>query len=179
MNKIDKLISVISSKVDIYESYLNEGATEREIKEEIIKEWEFTKKTYNEEDFDEGERKYHQKELLREKSVFSPERLPFAHDGSGQLLSIDYIPGPKGISGQIIYNPMGDSAPMSVVASDFDDFISFITVAIESGELAVADTREEYYEDEKDNAEVYFYTTWRDDWVEIGDRYNLKIGLKT
>ena len=109
---------------------------------------------------------------------YNPNRLPFAHDGSGQYLCIDYFPGPQGIAGQVVYIPMGEPEPMSVIAANFDDFLSFITKAIETDKIALMDDRADYEEEEQHFAEVYFYKTWKQDWTEIADRYSLdgKIG---
>jgi cell wall assembly regulator SMI1 len=144
--------------------------------EEIIQHWNSNKQMADQidKDGDEGQRLYHQKELLKEKSFFDTKRLPFAWDGSGQFLSIDYTPGPMGKIGQILYIPKGEPEPMSVIASDFSECITFITHSIQSERLALMDDRAEYEEDEQHFAEVNFYKTWNQDWTEIADAYTAK-----
>ncbi|MBT32601.1 MAG: transcriptional regulator [Thalassobius sp.] len=209
MNPIEQLFETLSSKLDIYESFLNEGASEPEIKEiekatglsvpelllqllqkyngekktlgflglrflscsEIIAQWKLLDQISSQPDFNEGERLYFQPELLTAKSFFSNKRLPFAHDGSGQLLCIDYIPGEKGNEGQIIYLPTAEPEPMSVIASSFDSFIQFIIKALQSGSLALYDDRDDYEDDEQHFAEIYFYKQWKQDWTDIAVEY--------
>ena len=142
--------------------------------EEMIIRWQQNSDILKNKSFDEGERFYYQEELLTPNSFFSEKRLPFAHDGSGQYLSIDYNPGLKGKMGQIVYIPMGEPEPMSVIAGSFDEFIVFITDAINTGKLALADDREDYEEDEQHFAEIYFYETWKQDWTEIAEAYSPK-----
>ncbi len=212
MTIIDNLIKAVSDKLDIYQSFLNEGCNEESIQnivsktglevpdalaallkkhngekkflgflghgflsaEEIVMSWQQNKDLRDDENFDEGERLYYQQDLIAPNSFFSAERLPFAHDGSGQFLCVDYNPGPKGKMGQIVYVPMGESEPISVIAGSFDEFVVFMTDAINTGKMALADDREDYEEDEQHFAEVYFYETWKQDWTEIAEAYHPK-----
>jgi len=48
--------------------------------------------------------------------------VPFAHDGAGGNLAIDYAPGPAGKVGQIINYGRDDRAHFQL-AEDFDGFI--------------------------------------------------------
>ncbi|MEZ0611683.1 SMI1/KNR4 family protein [Fibrella sp. WM1] len=101
---------------------------------------------------------------------FNKKRVPFAHDHSGQYMCIDYEPGKEGRVGQIIYLPLGEPEPISVVANSFDDYLAFLISAIQSGRLK-ADV---YDEPDDDYFEAYFVNYWRDDWTDIADEYNQK-----
>jgi hypothetical protein len=37
------------------------------------------------------------------------------------------------------------------------------------------DDRADYLEDEQDDAEVYLYITWKQDWIEIADEYSNRL----
>ncbi|MEL6559404.1 MAG: SMI1/KNR4 family protein [Bacteroidota bacterium] len=212
MTIIDNLLKTVAGKLDIYETFLKDGATEKSVKditeitglevpdalaelllrhngekkfmgflghgflsaEEIISQWQSIVAMKNDPNFDVGERMYYQQDLIAPVSFFSAKRLPFAHDGSGQLLCIDYDPGPDGKMGQIVYVPMGEPEPLSVIAGSFHEFVEFITEAISSGNLALADDREDYEADEQHFAEVYFYQTWKQDWTEVAKAYHPK-----
>jgi cell wall assembly regulator SMI1 len=99
--------------------------------------------------------------------LFHKGRIPFAHDGSGNYLCIDFVPGEKGKSGQILYVPCGDPEPLSVIFWSFDDYIDFLIAALKTERINLFDDREDYDEDDRDLADVYFYKNWRDDWMDI------------
>jgi cell wall assembly regulator SMI1 len=104
--------------------------------------------------------------------LYDTARIPFAHDGSGQYLCFDYAPDVNGRAGQVIYLPCGEPEPASVIFRDFDHLLQFVITSLKSGKLAFTDDREDYDEDAQDNADVYFYKTWRDDWTDIAAEFN-------
>jgi len=108
-------------------------------------------------------------------TLYSPKRIPFAHDGSGNFICIDYDPNFDGISGQILYLPAGDPEPISVIADNFDNFLTLIIEKIESEELELIDEREDWDEEDWDKAEINFCKTWKDDWTDIAEEYNSKL----
>lgn len=95
---------------------------------------------------------------------YQRNRISFA-GASGCFLCIDYSPGEKGKEGQIIYLPLSQPEPLSVVFNDFDEYLSFLTQAINEGKVKVS-------EDENDDSvHYYFEKTWRDDWTDIAANY--------
>ncbi len=96
---------------------------------------------------------------------YQKERIPFADDGSGNFISIDYEPGIDGKEGQIIYLPLGEPEPMSVIFNNFDEYLKFLTNAIIDGKVQV----EEYNDDGKKT--FNFVKTWRDDWTDIAEQF--------
>jgi len=105
--------------------------------------------------------------------LFSNRRIPFAHDGSGNFLCIDYIPNVNGKAGQIIYLPQGgESEPISVIADSFNDFLLFLTESIENESLKLVDEREDWDQEDWHMADLYFYKTWKNDWTDIAGNYN-------
>lgn len=142
----------------------------------VILEWERFK------DWDDDCRPVYQKDLLKE-NVFNPKRLPFASDGAGQFLCIDFDPASDGREGQIIYLPTGESEPACVISNNFDEFLLFIIQAVESGTLKLVDERDEWDEDEweewreEDNSDlsdvdICFEKSWRDDWSDVANLYD-------
>lgn len=107
-------------------------------------------------------------------TLYSPKRIPFAHDGSGNFLSIDFNPNTKGISGQILYLPTGDPEPIAVIADSFDDFLLLIIEKLDSQNLELIDEREDWDEEDWDKAEIYFQNNWENDWSDIAAEYNNK-----
>lgn len=104
--------------------------------------------------------------------LFSDKRIPFAHDGSGNFLCIDYLPGIRGKVGQIIYLPQGEPEPISVIADSFNDFLLFLIESIENESLKLVDEREDWDQEDWQMADLYFYKTWKNDWTDIADNYN-------
>ena len=113
----------------------------------------------------------YQKGLLNT-NLYSTKRLPFAYDGSGQHLCIDYAPGKKGKMGQVIYLPCGEPEPISVIFNDFNEYTNFIIESLTSSRLAIEDDRNEWDEEDWGKADLYLYQTWKDDWTDIADEYN-------
>lgn len=107
-------------------------------------------------------------------TLFSDKRIPFAHDGSGNYLCIDFLPNTAGRIGQIIYLPLGEDETISVIADSFKDFITFLINAIENERLKLIDEREDWDEQDWQMAELHFFSTWNDDWTDIADEYNNK-----
>jgi len=137
--------------------------------EEIKIQWDFFRISAGQR---EPESVYQKNKIKNE--LYSIKRIPFAHDGSGNFLCIDYDPASEGKSGQILYLPAGDPEPISVIADDFDAFLSLLIDAIISDKLKLTDERDEWDEEDWEKAEIYFEKTWRDDWTDIADGYNLK-----
>ena len=106
--------------------------------------------------------------------LYSVKRIPFAHDGSGNFLCIDYDPDIEGKPGQILYLPTGDPEPVSVIADDFDEFLIFLIDVVITEKLKLTDEREEWDEEDWQQAEIYFYKSWKNDWTDIADEYNLR-----
>ncbi|KFF04458.1 SMI1/KNR4 family protein [Flavobacterium reichenbachii] len=104
--------------------------------------------------------------------LFSDKRIPFAHDGSGNFLCIDYIPNFSGKTGQIIYLPQGEPEPISVIADSFNDFLLFLIASIKNESLKLVDEREDWDQEDWHMADLYFYKTWKNDWTDIADNYN-------
>lgn len=107
-------------------------------------------------------------------TLYCPKRIPFAHDGSGNFLSIDFNPNRKGILGQILYLPTGDPEPIAVIADSFDEFLLLIIEKLDSEELELIDERDDWDEEDWDKAEIYFQKTWENDWSDIATAYNNK-----
>lgn len=106
--------------------------------------------------------------------LYSIKRIPFARDGSGNFLCFDFDPNFDGKMGQIIYLPCGDPEPISVLADNFDDFINLIIEKIESEKLKLIDERNEWDDEDWEKAEIYMQKTWKNDWSDIAEEYNLK-----
>ena len=96
----------------------------------------------------------YQKDLVKN-ILYSAKRLPFATDGSGQYLCIDYDPAEKGTYGQIIYLPCAEPEPVSVIADSFDDFVDFLIEEYKNDRFYIDDERTEWGEEE--------WTEWRQD----------------
>ncbi|MDY8137489.1 SMI1/KNR4 family protein [Aquimarina sp. 2201CG5-10] len=210
MNKAEQLIQKFKSKLDIFNLFLSERATDEEITkaekiigitfpktlkdllritngegnkkykygiglgilglyflsiDEIIMEWQRFK------EWDDYEKEVYQERLLIT-NIYNPKRIPFASDGSGQLLCIDFDPNTHGDKGQIIYLPCGEPEPTSVIAKNFDDYVEFIIKSIETERIVLVDEREDWDEEDWENAELYFEKTWKDDWTDVADEYN-------
>ncbi|WP_428229666.1 SMI1/KNR4 family protein [Flavobacterium sp.] len=205
---IDQLKEAFKSKLDIFDSLMNEGANEKDIldleklvNQTLPKSYTDLLKVYNGEkeilgvmagfgfleiediksqwDFflisaGQGEPdSIYQKDKIKNE-LYSVKRIPFAHDGSGNFLCIDYDPNIQGKSGQILYLPAGDPEPISVIADDFDEFLCFLIDAVITERLKLTDERDEWDEEDWHQAEIYFHKSWRDDWTDIADEYNLK-----
>ena len=210
---INKLVEAFKSKLDIFESFMNDGANEKDISnleksvnqvlpasyanllktyngekkslgvmagfgflniEDVKVQWDFFKMAAGEREPD----SIYQKNKIKNQ-LYSVKRIPFAHDGSGNLLCIDFDPDIEGMNGQILYLPAGDPEPISVIADDFDEFLTFLINAIISERLKLTDEREEWEEDEWEEdewekAEIYFDGTWKNDWTDIANEYNLR-----
>lgn len=121
-------------------------------------------------------------------NMYSPKRIPFAYDCSGQYLCIDFDPDVNGEYGQIIYLPCGISDAALVIASNFDEYIDFLINAVHTDLLGFEDEREEWDEEEweewrtekKSSMEllhVHFYRNWKADWTDLADAYNAKRNL--
>lgn len=204
---IHMLIEAFKSKLDIFDTFMNKGANEKEILdlensislalpvsyidllktyngekrlgimagfgflsiEDVKIQWDFFRISSGQ-----GEpESIYQKNKIKN-ILYSAKRVPFAHDGSGNFLCIDYDPASQGKSGQILYLPAGDPEPISVIADDFDTFLTFLIDAILSDKLMLIDERDEWDEEDWEKAEIYFENTWRDDWTDIANEYNLK-----
>jgi len=120
-------------------------------------------------------------------NLYNPNRIPFATDESGQYLCIDYDPDSNGHYGQIIYLPCAEPEPISVIATNFDEFLQFIINSLQEDRLIFRDSREVDWEEDdweywrtEENAdlrkidELYFEKRWRDDWTDIAQEYNEK-----
>lgn len=205
---IIRLCEAFKSKLDIFDTFMNSGANEKDIIdleklinqvlpslyidllktyngekkaigamagfeflsiEEIKLQWEFFKMAEHKREPD----SIYQKNKIKNE-LYSIKRVPFAHDGSGNFLCIDYDPNIDGKTGQILYLPAGDPEPISVIADNFDDFISFLIDSINNEKLELTDERDEWEDDEWEKAEIYFNRTWKNDWTDIADEYNLK-----
>ncbi|MXO07490.1 SMI1/KNR4 family protein [Flavobacterium sp. HBTb2-11-1] len=106
--------------------------------------------------------------------LYSTKRIPFAHDGSGNFLCLDFIPNTDGILGQVIYLPCGDPEPISVVSDSFDDFLNLMIRKIQSKKLKLVDEREDWDAEDWAKADIYFERTWNNDWSDIAEEYNSK-----
>jgi cell wall assembly regulator SMI1 len=137
--------------------------------EEIKMHWNFFKIAGNQEEPD----SIYQKDKIKN-ILYSVKRIPFAHDGSGNFLCIDYDAGIKGENGQILYLPTGDPEPISVIANNFDQFLSFLIDVVITERLKLTDERDEWDKEDWEKAEIYFEHLWKDDWTDIADEYNLK-----
>ncbi|PIF31209.1 cell wall assembly regulator SMI1 [Flavobacterium sp. 9] len=203
-----RLSEAFKSKLDIFDTFMNNGANDKEIvdlekslnqilpssyidllktyngekksvglmggfgflgTEEIVLQWDFFKTAESNIEPD----SVYQKDKIKNE-LYSVKRIPFAHDGSGNFLCIDYDPGVEGKNGQILYLPTGDPEPVSVIADNFDEFLSFLIDAVTTEKLELTDERDEWDEEDWEKAEIYFDGTWRDDWTDIADEYNLK-----
>lgn len=112
---------------------------------------------------------------LEETNVFQPDliqpyhyqrdRVSVASDGGGNFISIDYEPNHKGKEGQIIYFPLGEPEPLSVIFNNFDEYLQFLTNALNSGKIQV---EENYYHNKK---KYHLVKTWRDDWTDIAEQF--------
>ncbi|WP_343706506.1 SMI1/KNR4 family protein [Flavobacterium sp.] len=109
-------------------------------------------------------------------TLYCSKRIPFAYDGSGNYLAIDFNPNSEGTLGQILYLPTGDPEPIAVIADSFDDFLALIIEKLESEQLELIDEREEWDEEDWHMAEIYFERTWENDWSDIAAEYNTKNG---
>ncbi|MBS7232316.1 SMI1/KNR4 family protein [Flavobacterium psychroterrae] len=204
---IDQLNKAFKSKLDIFDTLMNDGASEKEISdleklfnqtlpksyidllkvyngekeilgvmagfgfleiEDVKIQWNFFKTATAQTEPD----SIYQKNKIKNQ-LYSVKRIPFAHDGSGNLLCIDYDPNIEGKSGQILYLPTGDPEPVSVIADDFDEFLAFLIDAVRTEKLKLTDEREEWDEEDWQQAEIYFHKSWKDDWTDIADEYNL------
>lgn len=106
--------------------------------------------------------------------LYSTKRIPFAHDGSGNFLCLDFCPNFDGKLGQILYLPSGDPEPISVIADSFDDFLNLIINKIESEKLKLIDERSDWDNKDWEKADIYMFKTWKNDWSDIAEEYNLK-----
>jgi len=109
--------------------------------------------------------------------AYLPERIPFANDGSGQYLCIDNAPGVNGQKGQIIYLPLGENEPASVIANSFDEWLEWLISAFADDRFALMDDRKELDEEEWHMAEIYFWKRWKDDWTDVATEYNQRNGI--
>lgn len=121
-------------------------------------------------------------------TLYNVKRLPFATDGSGQFLCIDYDPAEKGVYGQIIYLPCGEPEPVSVIADSFDDFVDLLIDEYKNDQFYIDDERTEWDEEEWEEwrtndqsdyskVEINFEHKCRCDWTDIADKYNAKKGI--
>ncbi len=209
MEIVDSLIQTYKSKLDIFDSFMNEGLSNEEIAElqkylnvQLPEAYTYLLKKYN------GEKKIlccmafgfcsinevksnwnffkkqsidlclpedvYQKDKIRN-ILYSELRIPFAHDGSGQFLCIDFIPNHAGNMGQIIYLPCGEPEPICVIANNFEDFIEFLISSLQTGKLELIDERADYEEDEQELAidDIHFQENWKDDWTDIAQQRSL------
>ncbi len=203
-----RLSEAFKSKLDIFDTFMNNGANDKEIvdleqslnqnlpnsyidllktyngekksvgfmggfgflgTEEIVLQWDFFKTAESNIEPD----SVYQKDKIKNE-LYSVKRIPFAHDGSGNFLCIDYDPSVEGKNGQILYLPTGDPEPVSVIADNFDEFLSFLIDAVTTEKLKLTDERDEWDEEDWEKADIYFERTWRNDWTDIADEYNLK-----
>lgn len=201
------LINVCRGKLDIFDRFMNKGATIFEIEElekfmnqKLPVSYIQLLKTYNGEKsslgFLGGFAYLNTEEVKREwlffknapgkKSealnqvkkitniLYSAKRIPFAYDGSGNFLCIDFIPNAEGVLGQIIYLPCGDPEPVSVIADSFADFVNLMIGKIHSEKLKLVDEREDWDAKDWKKADIYFERTWSNDWSDIAEEYNAK-----
>ena len=134
--------------------------------EDVKKDWDFLNK--NEEIIPEKITQVHKITPI----LFSNKRVPFAHDGSGNFLCIDYIPNVNGKVGQILYLPLGEQEPISVIADSFNDFLIFLIESIENESLELIDEREDWDIEEWHMADLSFNKTWKNDWTDVAENYN-------
>lgn len=107
-------------------------------------------------------------------TLYCPKRIPFAYDGSGNFLAIDFNPNSEGTLGQILYLPTGDPEPIAVIADSFDDFLALIIEKLETEMLELIDERDDWDEEDWHMAEIYFQQNWENDWSDITAEYNSK-----
>lgn len=114
--------------------------------------------------------------IFQEKKIqpllYHRNRIPFAHDGSGNFLCIDYYPDVRGEIGQIIYLPCGKSEPVSVIFTNFDNYIDFLIDSLRSSRLSFVDERVNWNPEDWHMAEIYFHKNWDDNWLEIAEEFN-------
>ena len=126
--------------------------------------------------FSAKDRSIRPKEIFQEGKIqpllYHRNRIPFAHDGSGNFLCIDFYPDIKGEIGQIIYLPTGNLDPVSVIFKNFEEFVEFLIEALESSLFTFRDERRDWSQEDWHMAEIYFYNTWRNDWVDLAESYN-------
>lgn len=99
-------------------------------------------------------------------TLVGKNRLPFAHDGTGNYFCFDFEPDMKGVKGQVITTALGDSDPLTVLANSFDEFLIFLMDAVKNGQTKFYDDREDYdfdgnIEDLPNHVEVWFETLFR------------------
>ncbi len=201
------LINACKSKLDIFDYFMNKGATDVEIQElekftgqklpasyiQLLKSYNGEKRSLgflgsfgylgiegvkNEWSFFKNAPETKPEAVNQVKKItnilFSTKRIPFAHDGSGNFLCIDFIPNADGILGQIIYLPCGDPEPVSVIADSFDCFLNLMIGKIQSDKLKLVDEREDWDTNDWEKADIYFERTWNNDWSDIAEEYNTK-----
>lgn len=221
MNRIDKLIEAMKSKLDILDDFMNEGASEEEIRalelhigldlpeslryllkkyngektylgimgcynllsvQEIKREWDFIVETTKQENF-EKDYIYLAKSVYQSgyvhQTLYDKGRIPFAHDGSGEFLAIDYFPDTLGNKGQIVYLGLGEDYPISVLFKDFDEFIDFLIECLENGKFYLENDGKKYSQVHEEILENTNFSPIRekDDWTDIADAYNKSQGI--
>lgn len=77
--------------------------------------------------------------------LYHPGRIPIAHNESGvAYLFLDYIPGPKGKQGQLIFNV--NEADVVLVSENFSGLLRDYMVLLQSGKMIVKKQPAEYGE---------------------------------
>ncbi|MCE7991857.1 MAG: SMI1/KNR4 family protein [Roseivirga sp.] len=99
-------------------------------------------------------------------TLVGKNRLPFAHDGTGNYFCFDFEPDVNGVKGQVVYIAFGDSDPLIVLANSFEDFLTFLMESVKNGQTKFHDDREDYdfrgsIENLPNHVEVWFETLFR------------------
>jgi len=68
--------------------------------------------------------------------LYHPRRIPIAHNESGgAYLFLDYIPGPRGKQGQLIFNV--NEVDLVLIAEDFSELIKTYLILLETGRATI------------------------------------------
>jgi cell wall assembly regulator SMI1 len=68
--------------------------------------------------------------------LYHPRRIPIAHNESGgAYLFLDYIPGPRGKQGQLIFNV--NEVDFGMIAESFSELIKTYLILLETGRAAI------------------------------------------
>jgi cell wall assembly regulator SMI1 len=90
--------------------------------------------------------------------LYHPGRIPIAYNESGGAhLFLDYIPGPKGKEGQLVFNI--NEADLVVLEDSFDDLLQSYVHLLETGKLVIKKQPEEY-------GQAYWFVSDKDEYVD-------------
>jgi len=103
--------------------------------------------------------------------LYHQNRFPFAHDGSGNFLCMDYYPNIKGKMGQIIFLSTVEEKKITEVADSFECLINRLTECVRGGNIAIVDERSKWSKEDWHMAEVYFQNNWQDNWETLSNGY--------